>query len=157
MPKVVVLNNRESRIIAQLPGTKDTAGVPITGKQVNLIPGLNLLDAAEFKLLKQNKVFASLFQEIIGVGKAAELNHDKRGSKLLEEVPNLGELPDAKPFAKVAIDVCSMLIGEIFSVEMLQKWLAEEARDEVRLLLHKQIRVLETGDSTAVAFARTSA
>lgn len=144
MPKILVLNNRESLIIGQLPHTKDAGGVPMAGRIVQIIPGINLVDKGDFEHLRANKAFAQLFTAVIGQSKAPEYNSERIGACILVAGE---ELPDAKPFAKVPAQRCAEIARECFSVPFLEEWLANEARDEVRLNLQRQLTILRKGVS----------
>lgn len=153
MSLTAVVNNRESLVIGHMqPIGKETSGAPILGEMIKLIPGLNLVDSKKLEALRKNKAFDAHFTTKIPQSRAPEQNPEKVGQPIL--VVWAQNLKDDKPFGELPVEKCQEAIEEIFDISMLKKWLATEARDPVRLLLHGQIGKLSTNPNDVVSAGR---
>jgi hypothetical protein len=141
--QTIVVNNREALVIAQLPHVgKDAAGRVLVGETVKLIPGVNLVESAQLKKLRENKLFDAHFTTKIARSPAPEQNPEKVGSYVLVQ---LREVPERKSLEKVPDNEAVEIVKETFNVKLLERWLHEDARGEVRAMIQNQITDIARG------------
>lgn len=139
--QTVVINNKEALVIGQMPHSgKDKSGVPQLGGIVTLIPGVNLVDTKVLKTLRENPGFELLFKTKIESSQAPEQNPEKVGKCILIAS---GEVEDSSPLAKLPPKACEAMIEETLSSDLLNKWLEDETRGDVRRVLFGKIKKLE--------------
>lgn len=147
--QTIVTNNKEALVIGQLPNLgKDTAGVPQLGESVSFIPGVNLVKSEVLATLRKNPSFELNFKTKIESSPAPEQNPEKVGKFILVVGK---EVEDKSPLVKLTEKACEGIITETFTSKMLRSWLDEEGRAEVRAMIERQLRVLETGAPAAAA------
>lgn len=143
--KTIVINNRESLVIGQMPLIgKDATGAPIVGEAVIFVPGLNLVDTEKLKVLRSNKQFNMNFTTKIPKTPAPEQNQEKVGEFILVAVK---EVPEKAPLAKLPDAEAAQMIDETLSVPLLQGFLESEGRSELRALIQNKMTQINTGAS----------
>jgi hypothetical protein len=145
--RTVVVNNRESLVMGQMPHIKVNGGVlPQLGEIITLIPGVNLVDSAKLKTLRENKAFEANFRTRIAPSPAPEQSPEKVGKLILEVDKSIGkdgEVPDETPLAKLTYVQCQAMIAETFNGDMLRQWEKEEIRSDVRREINRQLELME--------------
>jgi len=175
--QTVVINNREGLVQGQLQPdpelvAKMTKGSIPINRCVTLLPGANLVEAADLEALGRNPAFAKRFETKIQRSPAPEQNPEKVGLPELQLMGVDGKLidqtqpvpKDAKPVAPLQVDkdhplkalkaeVAKALIDETFVVSTLRAWLGSEGRPEVRLVLTQRIAELDAAPEGGPAAA----
>lgn len=149
--QTVVINNKEGMIVGQLPHTlpkekgEKGSNLPTIGEQVVFMPGANLVNSEVLKVLRANKTFELNFSSMIPPSEAPEQNPEKVGRPILVVVR---EVEDKSPLEKIkSAKECESIIKEMFLTDVLQRWLDEEGRSEVRAIIEVQLRAIRTGES----------
>lgn len=141
--KTIVINRREAMIIGQLPHTgTDMAGRIILGPVVTFLPGVNVVDTAKLKTLRENKAFDARFSTKIVKTEGPDQPQHIGSFELVAgaEVQNeAGALKKMEPKEAAAV------IEETFDARLLDKWLKDEGRDSVRAAIHEQKQLISTG------------
>jgi hypothetical protein len=132
---ITIVNNRESVVQIRLKGNSNLGGHQV-GEFINLIPGLNFVDAKQWANASDNPIVQSLLNEKIAVGKAMEFNHEKAGLPHLEIGPTTTK---DNPFKTLDEGAAVALINEMFDVPSMKKYLALESRPSVAAALTAQI------------------
>jgi len=135
-----VLNNRESLIQIQLPGKPGKQGLT-AGPRVDLIPGMNFVDTDYWTKAKENAVCASMLTETIQPSRAPEQNPERVGKPILVEGKPISR--DNPLGACEEADAVKM-VGELFDVPAMKRFLLQEDRPEVVMALKGQIAKIET-------------
>jgi len=175
--QTVVINNREGLVQGQLQPDpklveKMTKGSIPINRCVTLLPGANLVEAADLEALSKNPAFAKNFETLIPRSPAPEQNPEKVGKPILQLMAADGTLidptkpaaKDAKPAAVLQVEekyplkalkaeVAKALIDETFVVSTLRAWLGSEGRPEVRLVLTQRIAELDAAPEGGPAAA----
>lgn len=143
LTKTIVINNKEALVLAQMPYLdKDKQGRIIAGEIVRFIPGVNVVDAATLKMLRENKNFDDLFKTRIARSPAPEQNPEKVGSVILVSVC---DVPEKQQLKAVAENKAVELVAETFTVDLLDQWIKDEDRGSVRAAIENQKKILATG------------
>lgn len=141
--QTIVINNKEALVIGQLPSEmKDSRGVPLRGEIMVFIPGVNLVDTAKLKALRANKLFDAHFSTKIPRSAAPEQNPEKVGHPILKVAKELNE---KMSFKDIPAQDAIALIEETFTTAILDRWLADEGRNDVRAAIMSQKDFLATG------------
>lgn len=150
--KVQVINNQECQVQVHAPlrgkakeaHEKNQTGNKVVphGELLTLIPGMNLVDRELLTVLRdQDTVFASMFSTRIPRGRAAEHNPERQGQFMLVE----GIEVDARaPLSKLDSRQALEMVGETLSEDMLERWLTQDPRAEVRELISERLKELRT-------------
>ena len=155
--KTAVINNREALVQGQLPPPPQskTAGVPLLGKVLTLLPGANLVDSKDLEKLNENEQWKKNFSTPIPRSPAPEQNPEKVGKPILElltieqrtkegtKTMPFPQLDDEHPLAKLDAIAAKLLVDEMLVVGTLKDWVREETRPEMAHVLNRRIAELE--------------
>jgi hypothetical protein len=143
MPKRIVQNNNGGIFTIQLQGPKPSAEQKAVGehtvqlgKALDLLPGQNMVDAAEWAEAKKNPTVKLALGERVPRSAAPEQDQTLVGRYRLVEGR---EVPDESPLAKMKPTEVLHLVEETLSVDTLGAWLQTEQRPELRKAIQKQI------------------
>ena len=146
-----VINNREALCQGQMPHLGvDAQKRTQLGEVVTLFPGLNLLAVEKLEILRKNPGFNARFKTKIPPSRAPEQNAERVGQKelvILEEVGDGGKVPLKGTLQRLPPKQCEMLIEECLDAELLRRWLKEEGRSDVRILIHNQLDAIGSGEA----------
>lgn len=145
--QTIVINNKEALIIGQLPSqTKDNRGVAIPGNVVVFSPGVNLVDTEKLKELRKNKLFDEHFKTKIPRSAAPEQNPEKVGQVILKVAKELNEKIS---FKDIPVQEAIEIVEETFLAAVLDGWLKEDSRNDVRTAIMNQKELLAKGHQAA--------
>jgi hypothetical protein len=154
--RTVVINYNQGLVQGQMPHVmpKQAGSTPQLGQVITLLPGLNLVDSKVLETLRKNAAFDQHFKTKIERSLAPEQNPECVGKFILEvdkSVGKDGQVDDEAPLAKLPYEQCKSMIRECFATDMLEKWLKEEGRPDVRRDIANQIEMMKTGNNSGVA------
>lgn len=151
MQKIVTNNkacNMQIQLSHGLPRVENgkVKAPPLAATMIQLVPGLNLVDAGLWEEAKKLRVVQLWLKTRIQLNPAEEARGEKVGSTMLEEGP---DVPGNSPLEGKDPQACEQLIDAVEAPEFLKRWLGEEKRQDIRLMLDARIKFLETGGSIA--------
>jgi len=136
---IPVLNNRDSMIQIQLPGTNGQGGL-IPGGRVDLLPGMNFIDTEKWESAKKNSQCAIMLKEKIPASNAPEQEQSRVGKTYLEEG---GPISKDNPLASLDVPAAVAVVGEMLNVGEMKKFLDQEVRPVVNTALRNKIAEIE--------------
>jgi hypothetical protein len=149
--KIPVINNCERLYQIQVSnGLVPEVGKGKRGKVMStsaatlltLVPGVNMVDQEVWEKAKENPIVKMRLELEIKPSVAPEAQLEKVGHPMLVEG---APLPDSAPLSALELKECKALIRETFSEQLLNQWMVEEIRPEVRRELDAQIQRMTTG------------
>lgn len=149
---VAVCNNRESLVQLQLPSNitkdrhnKETKSGVNPGPVIQLLPGMNFVDADKWAVAKENPIVQKLLSEKIKPSRAPEQNPERIGLPTLEEGPTCSK---DNPLASLSDGDAVAMVDELFDVPMMKRFLDQESRTNVAVALKTQITKIEKVQGT---------
>lgn len=150
-PTVTVVKNNEEKIrLIQLPMldptgkaiVKNSAGAPELGTVIKLLPGVNLVPTRDLEKAMENQHVVSLFKNKIPKGRAQELNPEMFGRPYLEKGRTLAV---RHPLHSINEEEAKDLILDTLDENLLNAWLQEETRADVRSFIDSHVKDLNDG------------
>lgn len=134
-----ILNNRESLVQLQLPAKHTKVGAQ-PGMVIQLIPGMNFIDTAQWLKAKENETVRFLLTDLIQPSKAPEQNPERVNKPHLVEGKPVSK---DNPLAAMTDKDADAAVSEMFDCNQMRKFLAQEERQIVRNALKAQIDKIE--------------